>query len=134
MMTEENIELRWHDLKTEAIPGNDCVVLFPQISDVGILYGLENIYTPSNPEFARLNALRQGYTSWFPIPRHPKEDEIKEYIKKLYADENDGQEQFYEGFQRATENIIEFLKEIVPDRPNVILAVEARFGEKENNK
>ena len=125
------VELRWHDLRTELPPEDmGCVVLFPQISDVGILYNT-NVYTPSNSEFVRMNGLRQGYTHWFPIPPHPQEEEVEEKIKKMYAQEYDGEEQFHKGFQRATENIIAFLKEVVPDRPNVILALEARFSDEE---
>jgi len=132
-MKENNkdIELRWHDLRTEQIPDDGCVILFPATTYVGLLYDFQSVYTESNAEFARINGLRQGYTDWFPIPRHPKEQEIIERNRKIYEHENDGQEQFYRGFERATENIIEFLKEIVPDRPNVVRAVKARFGDKE---
>jgi hypothetical protein len=132
MTEEKEIELRWYDLQTDLPKGDGCVVLFPQISDVGILYNVEHMYTSSNPEFARVNALRRGYTSWFPIPRHSQESEVKAKIEEMYKGERDADEQFYKGFQRATENIVKILKEIVPDRPNVARLIEERFGDKNN--
>lgn len=75
------VELYWHDLETDLPQGDDCVILFPQISDVGILY------TASNSEFARQNALKHGYTHWFPIPKHSRELEMREIIKIVYEDE-----------------------------------------------
>lgn len=123
-----DVELRWHDLRIELPPGDRCVILFPQISDCGHLFDVEQIYAVSNPEYVRLRALERGYTHWFPIPVHPQEAEVEAKIKELYAHENDPQEQFNKGFQRAVENMMDFIKEIVPDRPNVIRAIDDRFG------
>jgi hypothetical protein len=128
------VELRWHDLRTELPPEDmECVILFPHLTDVGNLYDTD-VYTPSNSEFVRINALRRGYTHWFPIPPHPQEEEVKEKIKKMYEHEYDGTEQFYKGFQRATENIIAYLKDLVPDRPSVIRAIEAQFSNEKEKK
>ena len=127
---EDKDELRWHDLRTE-LPkeSTKIVILFPRIIDVGILYNV-NPYRESNSEYARQNALREGYTSWFPVLPHPDEEKVEKEIEKLYEKEYDSKEQFDKGFERATENIIEFLKDIVPDRPHVILAVQSRFENK----
>jgi hypothetical protein len=51
----------WRDLASDPPTGARCVVLFPQISDCGILF------TASNPEYARMNALKNGYTHWMEI-------------------------------------------------------------------
>jgi hypothetical protein len=123
------IELRWHDLKTESPPGDGCVVLFPNISDVGIFFETR-LYISSNPEYARLNALEQGYTHWFPIPSHPQEAEIRTKIEEMYAPDRYAQEQFYKGFQIASENIVAYLKELVPDRPSVARVIEEMFANK----
>ena len=123
----------WHDLKTEPPQGDGCVVLFPEISDIGILY-THHIYTSSNPEFARLSAIDRGYTHWFPIPKHPQEEEVEQRIKKMYEHEHSEEQQFYKGFQRASENIIGVLKDLLPDRPNVIRAIKDRFLKEQNNK
>ena len=120
-------ELRWHDLTKEPPQGDGGVILFPEITNVGHLFWFNRLHVISNPEYARLHALEKGYTHWFPIPKHPDEDKIREKIKKLYEPEAIADREFHKGFERATENIIEFLKGIVPDRPSVILAVKARF-------
>jgi len=73
--------MTWRDLKTDPPIGNGCVILFPCITDVGILY------TASNPEYARQNALKQGYTHWMPIEPHPDEAVVKRHIEQLYANE-----------------------------------------------
>jgi hypothetical protein len=52
----------WRDLQTDPPTGDRCVVLFPQITDVGILF------TASNPDYARQTALQAGYTHWMEIP------------------------------------------------------------------
>jgi hypothetical protein len=119
-------ELYWHDLKTDPPPGDGCVVLFPCKSDVGIFFETR-LYTSSNPEYARITALGQGYTHWFPIPSHPDEEKIRKEIEEWVKKEQDLDAKFYEGFNRASENIAEFIKQIVPDRPEVYLAVRARF-------
>ena len=61
-MTESTHTTNWRDLRTDPPTGNRCVVLFPQITDIGILF------TASNPEYARQNALDAGYTHWMEIP------------------------------------------------------------------
>ena len=120
-------ELRWHKLEDEKPVGDGCVVLFPVITDVGLLY--DNIYRPSNPEYARITALEKGYTHWFPIPKHPDEDAIKEKIKELYSDEYLLDLQFYKGLNVAYEHMINFIEDLVPDRPGVIQALRSRFKE-----
>jgi hypothetical protein len=62
----------WRDLETDPPTGDDCVILFPQITDVGIMY------IASNPDYARQTALKNGYTHWMEIPRHEKHDEAKQ--------------------------------------------------------
>jgi len=69
----------WRDLKTDPPTGEDCVILFPCISDVGIMY------IASNPEFARANALKHGYTHWAAIERHPDHDAAKAQCEALYT-------------------------------------------------
>jgi hypothetical protein len=61
----------WRCLKTDPPTGDDCVVLFPCISDVGIMY------VASNPEYARENAVKHGYTHWMSILRHQDHDAAK---------------------------------------------------------
>ena len=71
----------WRDLKTDPPTGDEEVVLFPCISDVGILY------TASNPEYARLNAAKHGYTHWAPLARHPDHDAVDALrVAGVYAD------------------------------------------------
>lgn len=67
----------WRDLKNDPPTGDDCVVLFPCISDVGIMY------SSSNPEYARVNGLKHGYTHWMPIERHPDHDAAKARCEQL---------------------------------------------------
>lgn len=69
--------MEWRDLKTDPPTGGDVVLLFPCISDVGILY------TASNPEYARINALKQGYTHWAAIERHPDHEKWRAYCDAL---------------------------------------------------
>jgi len=130
MNKEKEVELRWHNLKTEPPEGNGGVLLFPVITDVGHFYAFDRIHIVSNPEYARLHGIEKGYTHWFPVPKHPDEDKIREKIKKLYSADAIGDRRFYQGFDTATEAIIDFIKEIVPDRPQVVAAIEARFSEK----
>lgn len=61
-MKPESQSAIWRDLRTDPPTGDRCVVLFPMISDVGILF------TASNPEYARQNAVNAGYTHWMEIP------------------------------------------------------------------
>jgi hypothetical protein len=125
---DNETEYRWHDLRTEAPPtGERPVILFPVISDVGHRFDVRRDYHVSNPEYVRLRALEMGYTHWFPVPPHPDEAAIEARIEALYASENDARQQFDEGFKRAAENIVETLKEIVPDRPNVARVISDRF-------
>lgn len=63
--------MEWRCLKTDPPVGDGCVVLFPVITDVGILY------TASNPEYARKRALHAGYTHWAQIEPHPDEAEAE---------------------------------------------------------
>lgn len=66
----------WYDLKTNPPVGNRCVILFPVISDVGILY------TTSNPDYARGKyALEAGYTHYMYIDPAPNEAEIEKMIR-----------------------------------------------------
>lgn len=122
----ETPDLRWHDLATEPPRGDRPVILFPQISDVGHMYDVSP-WNVSNPEFARLNALRQGYTSWFPVPVHADEDVVKARIEEIYRAEGDAEHQWAEGFKRAAENIVEALKQIAPDRPELVNCIRDRF-------
>jgi hypothetical protein len=49
----------WRNLKYDPPSGYEyCVLLFPLRTDVGVLY------TVSNPQYAKVNALRDGYTHW----------------------------------------------------------------------
>lgn len=120
------IELRWHDLKTEPPPLGRPVIMFPRISDVGHMFG-NDFWTTSNPEYARLHALEQGYTSWFPIPEHPDEVAVEAKCEEFRREEANPQRQFHKGFQRAAENIVEALEQLVPDRAAVAQCIRDRF-------
>lgn len=56
----------WYDLASEP-PTDDeyAVILFPCKTDCGLLY------TTSNPVFARVNGVKQGYTHWARIQEAP---------------------------------------------------------------
>lgn len=75
--------MSWIKLSERKPEGPDCVILYPIISDVGILY------TCSNPDYARSeNAMKQGYTHWMPFEPHPDEKTQYEYNASLYEDED----------------------------------------------
>ena len=60
---------KWRDLLKDPPTGNEtCVVLFPTISDVGILF------TTSNPHYAKANGLKNGYTHWMELDNPPTYD------------------------------------------------------------
>ena len=111
----------WRDLKTDPPTGDRCILLFPSLSDVGHLYSV------SNPDYARINGLRHGHTHWADIEPHPQEAAAEAKVEEIRRAEHDREKQYYDGFQRASENIVEALKELVPDRPAVAQAIEARF-------
>ena len=126
----QELEYRWYDLRTEAPPPvGRPVILFPMISDVGHRYDVRRNYHVSNPEYVRLYALEMGYTHWFPVPPHPDEAAIEAKIAALYQPENDGRQQWADGFERAAENIVEALEQLVPDRPAVAQVIRDRFVE-----
>lgn len=61
-------EMIWYDLKTEP-PSDDeyVVLLFPCKTDCGLMY------ITSNPVYARVNGVKNGYTHWariHPAPEH----------------------------------------------------------------
>ncbi len=68
----------WRDLKTDP-PTRDeyCVLLFPCITDCGILY------TVSNPEYAKYTAPSHGYTHWCKVELAPTHDIVERYQKTL---------------------------------------------------
>jgi hypothetical protein len=59
--------VEWRCLRDDPPTGKNCVVLFPMITDIGILY------SASNPHYARKSALAAGYTHWAEITPHPDE-------------------------------------------------------------
>lgn len=63
-MPSENTT-RWRDLISDPPTEDRCVILFPQITNVGILFAA------SNPHYARKNAARDGYTHWLEIDLLP---------------------------------------------------------------
>lgn len=130
-MTEEP-ELRWHDLATEPPPLGRTIIMFPVVIDVGHRFDLRRFYTTSNPEYARLHGLENGYTHWFPIPPHPGEAALEAKIEATYAPEAIAAQNFHKGFQRASENIVGALKQLVPDRPEVARVIEARYCDKKS--
>lgn len=67
----------WRDLKTDPPQGDRLVILFPCISDVGILY------TTSNPDYARLNGTKNGYTHWTYFDPHPMESEAEARCEQI---------------------------------------------------
>lgn len=68
----------WRDLETDP-PSEDlyCVILFPLKSDVGILYNC------SNPEFARVNGVKHGYTHWMEFSLAPDHDKWVKWQNEL---------------------------------------------------
>ena len=61
-------EMIWYDLKIEP-PSDDeyAVLLFPCKTDCGLMY------ITSNPVYARVNGVKNGYTHWariHPAPEH----------------------------------------------------------------
>lgn len=56
---------RWRSLIDDPPTGTRCVILFPMVTDIGILF------TASNPDYARLNAAKAGYTHWMEIDSLP---------------------------------------------------------------
>ena len=66
----------WYDLKENPPVGNRCVVLFPVVSDCGILY------ITSNSDYARGKyALEAGYTHYMYIDPAPEEDKVNKLIQ-----------------------------------------------------
>lgn len=71
----------WRDLLVDPPTGSEeMVILFPSISDVGIMY------TASNPFYAKSNAINNGYTHWMELDKAPTHDMVEEYIKKNIRD------------------------------------------------
>lgn len=72
----------WVSLDERLPEGQQCVLLFPIISDVGI------VYTVSNPDFVRGPFCRkQGYTHWKAFDPHPDEEKQYAYNASLYEDD-----------------------------------------------
>jgi len=72
----------WIPLSERRPTGQDCVLLYPVISDVGIAY------TVSNPDYARGEyVLEQGYTHWAKFHPHPEEMEQYARNARLYGDD-----------------------------------------------
>jgi len=56
----------WRDLATDPpLPSSRAVLLFPQITECG------HPFMVSNTDYARKNALKDGYTHWMDIPLVP---------------------------------------------------------------
>lgn len=70
--------MQWIKLEDE-LPPDDvyCVLLFPLKSDVGILYHT------SNPAYARVNAIKAGYTHWAKVENAPTHEQWVEWQDKL---------------------------------------------------
>jgi hypothetical protein len=73
----------WQSLKDN--PPNPkehyCVLLFPCISDVGIIYTTSNVDYAIGPY-----AIEAGYTHWMPVEKHPDHSKIEEMILEIYTD------------------------------------------------
>lgn len=72
----------WRSLKDdppnpEELEGEGSILLFPCITDVGHLYSV------SNPDYARQNGLKYGYTHWAVIDRHPDEEKVRKRINEI---------------------------------------------------
>lgn len=66
----------WRDLLVDPPIGSEkIVILFPIISDTGISY------ITSNAEYAKMNAINNGYTHWMEFETAPTHDMVEEYIK-----------------------------------------------------
>lgn len=64
----------WYDLRISKPSENEyAVILFPCKTDCGLLY------TMSNPTFARLHGLKNGYTHWAKIHLAPEHDRWEEW-------------------------------------------------------
>ena len=71
-------EMIWYDLKTEP-PSDDeyAVLLFPCKTDCGLMY------ITSNPVFARVNGVKNGYTHWARIHLAPGHHRWEEWQRNL---------------------------------------------------
>ena len=71
--------MKWRDLRTDPPTGNEyAVLLFPQKSDCGVLYGV------SNPVYARGQyALDAGYTHWSEFTTAPTHSTWVKWQKDL---------------------------------------------------
>jgi len=63
--------MTWRDLKTDP-PSKDlyCVILFPIKSEVGLFY------ICSNPTYACVNGLKDGYTHWMEFELAPDHEKM----------------------------------------------------------
>lgn len=71
----------WIKLSEKLPEGHGTVLLFPVKIDVGHLYVL------SNSDYARVNALKDGFTHWLPFEPHPNELEQHELNQIFYGDD-----------------------------------------------
>jgi hypothetical protein len=70
--------LTWRDLITDPPTGKEyAVLLFPCKTDCGILY------VTSNPQYAIVNAAKQGYTHWCEFKLAPTHDQWQEWQDKI---------------------------------------------------
>lgn len=71
----------WRDLKTDPPSGNEyAVLLFPCLSNVGILYRASNL------QYAIHTAIHHGYTHWMEFDLHPNHNVVEESEKNRYDD------------------------------------------------
>lgn len=91
----------WHLLAERLPEGDRAVQLFPCITDIGILFVV------SNPDYARINALSDGYTHWAEIARLPDGVEeaaeaAQEALRQAEGDYRDtGYVHYWRGLQQT---------------------------------
>lgn len=68
--------MTWKKLEDELPTGKEyAVLLFPINVEAG------HMYLVSNPEYARINAIKQGFTHWLEFELAPNHKEIEELFE-----------------------------------------------------
>lgn len=76
--------MEWKDLKTNPPTGKEhTILLFPCRTDCGLLY------ITSNPHYAIVNGVKNGYTHWAEIEFAPTHAYWSEWQESIRAEENE---------------------------------------------
>lgn len=77
--------MTWYDLKTSLPTGDEyAVLLFPCQTDCGLLY------ITSNPSYARINAIKHGYTHWAKIDHAPEHEKWIQWQRNVRSNNDNG--------------------------------------------